>query len=1101
MKKQLNYKLLAILLAALGVGVGAAFLLHFWQMGRHARTLMAEARAAETEGRLDLAARSLQRYLVFAPEDNAARARYGEMMEQVATSDHERWRAVTVYEQVLYREPSRRDIRRRLALLTLRLNWVNEAQTHLEILIRDHGQSDLVSLLGHCQEDAGDYSAAAASYESALRENPHQVDAYVRLAHLCQHRLDQPEKASRLLNELVQNNDQSAEAYLARALHHMNSGSLEDAGRDMDRACELAPDEPRVLLPAADLARRRGRLEVSYRCLRHGLERDPRNLAMQLALATLELGCDRKTAAIACLQRGLQALPNQPDLLHLLVETHLLRGDERAAEDAIERLHRPGSPPGLGHYLDGRLQMSRRQWPRAIRTLEEVVQLPDRAAALASRASLALAQCHEQTGDHDRQRNALRAAVALDASSSSARLTLAAALRDAGQIDEALEQYRELVQLPQAPDESWLLLSRLLVQRNRSLPAHKRRWTEVERLLQRAERLPALEVPLTILRADVLVERGRSRQAQTLLEQATTDHPEEADLWTALADLALRQGEPTRSAQILEEARCWLGEGTELSEAEVALGALHRPLQARRALRKLEKELNHLSASEQVRLLGEMAATYFQLGEQEEGRRLCRLLAGRAPMDLHTRLLLLDLAVQGGDDTLLAGLVADVRRLEGEEGTWWRYGEASRLLLRARRGDRRGLNQAKELLADIARRRPGWSRGALLEGYLHELTAESAAAADAYLRAFRSGERRARLAEHLVRLLTEQGRLDEVDEVIRGFQQQQALLSPELARLGAEIALRQHGNERAVELARLAVPADSSDYLKLIWLGQMLALAAQPSEAEEVLRRAIQRRGDLAETWLALIAHLTRIDHLREAEEVRDEMRRHLPADQVPLALAICAEVLGQLSSAERYYRQCLARTPDDDLVLQRAARFYLRLNRSEQAEPLLRRMLAADANVLATNQAWARRQLALLLAFGPLSAAGEGKERSGDAKYREALALLNENRRLKEDGVLDRRARLLVQAIRTEKRTATLQLLEKSGRGSPFTAEELVCLVQLYEANDEANMANERMLDLLALDRNNPAYLTHHIDRLLQRGRKDDVRPWIVRLQKLKEQ
>jgi len=218
--------------------------------------------------------------------------------------------------------------------------------------------------------------------------------------------------------------------------------------------------------------------------------------------------------------------------------------------------------------------------------------------------------------------------------------------------------------------------------------------------------------------------------------------------------------------------------------------------------------------------------------------------------------------------------------------------------------------------------------------------------------------------------------------------------------------------------------------------------------------------------------------------------------------------VLGQLANAEQSYRQCLARTPDDDLVLQRAARFYLRLNQSQQAEPLLRRMIAPEANVLAANQAWARRQLALLLAFPQKEGANGRREPTGEyvlpagsrRPFAEALALLDENQRLKQDGFLDQRARLLVQATQAEARPTALRLLEKSGKATPFTTEELVCLVQLYEANGDLSLANERMLDLLALDRNNPAYLAQHIDRLLRRGRKDEARPWIVRLQKVKE-
>ncbi|MGH7174181.1 MAG: hypothetical protein ACRELG_28260, partial [Gemmataceae bacterium] len=370
---------------------------------------------------------------------------------------------------------------------------------------------------------------------------------------------------------------------------------------------------------------------------------------------------------------------------------------------------------------------------------------------------------------------------------------------------------------------------------------------------------------------------------------------------------------------------------------------------------------------------------------------------------------------------------------------------------------------------------------------LHELEGEPAEAADAYLRAFRGGERLAGLTERLAALLVEQGRLDEADEVIRRFEQQ-ARPSAELARLGAEIALRMRSMERARELTRLAVPKGTSDYQQLIWLGQVLGQAGRPAEAEEALRQAVRLRGDLAETWLALIAQLARIEQEIEAEGVREDMRRSLPAEQVPLALAVADEVLAHWDRAEEHYRQALARTPNDDLVLQRAASFYVRLHRVEQAEPLLRRLFVA--NVPNVNQAWARRQLALLLAFA-----------GGDDKYREALSLLPRKEQRKEEAFLDHRARLFVEATRGEARRDALRQLEVTSKRQPFLPEELFCLVRLYEADENVRASHERMLDLLAQDPKNPEYLAHHIERLLHQRRTDEAQPWITRLQKLESE
>jgi hypothetical protein len=75
---------------------------------------------------------------------------------------------------------------------------------------------------------------------------------------------------------------------------------------------------------------------------------------------------------------------------------------------------------------------------------------------------------------------------------------------------------------------------------------------------------------------------------------------------------------------------------------------------------------------------------------------------------------LLELALQArGDQDQPAALeraIARLRRVEGDDGVFWRYGQAAFLLLQADREDQGRLGEARVLLAEVAWRRPGWSR-------------------------------------------------------------------------------------------------------------------------------------------------------------------------------------------------------------------------------------------------------------------------------------------------------------------------------------------------------------------------------------------------------
>jgi tetratricopeptide (TPR) repeat protein len=171
---------------------------------------------------------------------------------------------------------------------------------------------------------------------------------------------------------------------------------------------------------------------------------------------------------------------------------------------------------------------------------------------------------------------------------------------------------------------------------------------------------------------------------------------------------------------------------------------------------------------------------------------------------------------------------------------------------------------------------------------------------------------------------------------------------------------------------------------------------------------------------------------------------------------------------------------PEDGLALQRAASFFVRLDRPAEAVPLLRRLLEPGTAVPDANRAWARRQLALALADG-------GDER----RLAEALALVQAD---PEAG----RVRDFVAAARPADRAEALRRLEASLASPPPTAEERFRLAKLYEAAGAADNAREASLEALTQDMHNPTYLAHHVELLLRAGRADEARPWLVRLEKL---
>ena len=230
-----------------------------------------------------------------------------------------------------------------------------------------------------------------------------------------------------------------------------------------------------------------------------------------------------------------------------------------------------------------------------------------------------------------------------------------------------------------------------------------------------------------------------------------------------------------------------------------------------------------------------------------------------------------------------------------------------------------------------------------------------------------------------------------------------------------------------------------------------------------------------------MAAYLAQHNRQAEAEAVVEALRAKLPPRYAALPLAQCYEAAGRLDRAESLYHEALTKRPDDGPTLLRVAAFDLRLNRGRRRNPVLRRILATGRDVSAPDQAWARRELAMVLA-----ASGDG------AKIKQASALLVPEAKA---SAADRRARAFVLAARPEGRAEALRQLEEEAKAAPLPADEQFRLVQLYDAAGDWPQARDRMVGLLTQDKQNPEYLAYLIDGLLRHDQAEEAAPWIARL------
>jgi len=402
MRRNVNARVFSVLLGtALVLGTSIHFL-HAHQMRQNASALARQARRALAQGDLGKAASYLERYLTFEPDDTEALAQLGQVCYGLADGPQGRAQALQLLEQVLRREPLRRDLRRRVVSLAIDQYLFHDALGHIEKLLETAPESEkgeLEHLRGWCQDSLGQHEEAVASFRQAVQYAPAQVSSYVLLAEVLGERLGQSEEAGKVMNALVAANPRSAEALLARAFFLQAREDADGAARDMVHARTLAPARSDLAVAAADLARQRGNLDEARALLQQSLAVQPRAANLYAALAEVQRCAGRPADAVTCLRQGVKELPEAADLLALLADLLLDTHDLSEAEALVVRLRKLDALPAQTAYLEARILMEHGKWNAAVAKLEGVRPLLAEVPAWASQVEICLGQCHEKLGD------------------------------------------------------------------------------------------------------------------------------------------------------------------------------------------------------------------------------------------------------------------------------------------------------------------------------------------------------------------------------------------------------------------------------------------------------------------------------------------------------------------------------------------------------------------------------------------------------------------------------------------------------------------------------------------------------------------------------
>ena len=450
---------------------------------------------------------------------------------------------------------------------------------------------------------------------------------------------------------------------------------------------------------------------------------------------------------------------------------------------------------------------------------------------------------------------------------------------------------------------------------------------------------------------------------------------------------------------------------------------------------------------------------------------------------------LLDLAIEDGDGIEANELVGKIRRIEGEEGTIWKYWEATYLIDQARRGHTNGLDAAAKLAAEIVARRGHWWGGPALEAQVAEVKGQSETAARSYLQAVKLGSLSPNFIRRLVGLLYQRRAFDELDSLFRMLEHR-GMSVEDLTIATAFDAVRNQDIVGGIKLARQVFPSSSSNALDHLFLGRFLMAAGRMTDAVDELRRSSELGPGIPDTWLSFVEALVQTRQLDKAKAAVQSARKALPADRSALALAQCHAMVGELKPIESLIRQGLETQPIDPVMLRLVARLFIRQGLDQHLDLILAKLADPKTGALLADVRWASRTLGLR------------KTKTDDPEQVDRkIAELERELQANPDDLDDHRARAILLAGRPGRRHEAIQALEDVDKRSPLDPEEQFLLAQLNAANRDFDLSCARLVKLLAEPKKEPRYIAFLVNVLIEIGDLTQAKKWTIEYDRLEPQ
>ncbi len=1109
---RVNYLLLfGTLFGSVLVGAVAFFLVHPWQVNRKATWFLKSAEQALSEGDLRTALDYQGKYVQYRKDEDDARIKLAHLAVDVSGLDdagrNDHAKAYRLLEDTV-RRTNDPELRRELADLLISFGRPQDALVHIEELqAGDPDSTELQALrvralfLTKDFRRASELALGLIGYDKKSKEfdakkgfASDQPEIYSLLASVLQNKSSTRDLARRVVDQMVEVNPESHDAYLKLSNFLYQIGEKEEGGVALEKAYELSPTDSDVLQRKGQVALSEKDFDAAKGFFSAALDLYPDKLQFYQLLARTETLSNQLEEALAILDRGIEHAGHRNSGQLLLFKIDLLFATKDIAAigkeiDALEDLKGPQNSAlqPIIDYGKSRIKYLEQKWAEAAKDLERVRPLLFNSPNEQAVAGNLLGSCYEQLGKLDL---AFKAYDLVLQSLPKYKPALAGRRRVYARLHPG-----------ETGDQGFSL--RKLVKDMVDLPDDQQDWKKVDDAITAfAEESNLSEARTALQRAQVFLEREMFPQAEKLVQAAAELEPDNVGVRFAAVKLLLRKpgGGPEKALKLLDRTveKFGVSLDSRMVRIETLLKLSHDDAAER--LSALTEGTEEWTSAEKVRFFSSLGMAFRRLGVPGKAIEYWKTAAGFAPNSLPIRMHLFELTLQQRDKDAIKDAQQKILDLvKDKNDASYVLTEVKRRLLgyRLEEVSREELLEARVMLEAALKRRSEWSDLHILYGQLLIVLNEDMGLALQHLDdALKYGRANVNALALQVNLLAKRGMHQEALEKMNLIAEESRTRL--LGQVEAEVLLATGDSETAYQVAQEIAEAQPEVAKTQKWFASMARKAGQLDTAAAAYHTVTELSPADSEAWSQLLAIHAAQKNPQELEKVFREAQLALESEFLPSLAAKSFELRGRWKNAERIYLATYADQLEEISIARRMADFYLLWSKADPANRLkagsfINRILKAtyDGRIPANHPqaAWARLQAARQLA--------------STGRYQDALKaqqLLTQASGGSKLTVADQAvlAEILASLKDPVSQGKAIRLLTELYENQHLKKEGILLLANLLRNANQWQRCEDLMLDTLSKSNTDPQIWATYIGMLIDRGEYTDAQNRISRMKKL---